>query len=419
MGGPTADLRQKVGTADHLIQRPRTEFGKNLPHLGGIEGDQVYNLVGIAGELGPQTFVLRADTNRACVRLTLAHHDAAHRNQCGGADAVFLGPHHRSHDNVPTRSQTTVGAKRHTLPQIVHCKNLVRLRQTHFPRKTRIFDRRRRGRTRTTIVAGDQDHIRFRLCHASRNCANARRRNQLHRHLTARVDLLEVVDELRQILDRINVVVRRWGDQRHAFGRMAQAGDQVRDLHPWQLATLTGLRTLGNFDLKLFTLVEVFGGHTKPARSNLFDLRRWVVAVWLWMEVCRIFAAFAGIRLRPNPVHRHVQRLMRLRAQCAQRHARCDEALADRSDAFHLFNRHGRAKGFDRQQVPQMDRRVVLHLLGILLPQPVGGIVTGRLHQVHGLRFPSVLFARPTRFVKAADGQNVGAALPALCVHVF
>jgi len=36
-----------------------------------------------------------------------------------------------------------------------------------------------------------------------------------------RVRVLQVVDELGQILDRIDVVVRRWGDQPDAGGRVA------------------------------------------------------------------------------------------------------------------------------------------------------------------------------------------------------
>ena len=38
---------------------------------------------------------------------------------------------------------------------------------------------------------------------------------------------------------------------------------------------------------------------------------------------------------------------------------------------------------------------------------------------MHGLRFPSVLFARATRLVETADGQHVRAGFPATRVHLF
>ncbi len=52
--------------------------------------------------------------------------------------------------------------------------------------------------------------------------------DQLDRDQRLRVDLLEVEDQLRQILDRVDVVVRRRGDQGHAGHGVAQAGDLGR-----------------------------------------------------------------------------------------------------------------------------------------------------------------------------------------------
>src|SRR2546421_5711735 len=47
-------------------------------------------------------------------------------------------------------------------------------------------------------------------------------RSQLHADPRVRVDLLQIVDELRQVLDRIDVVVRRRRDQRHARYRRSE-----------------------------------------------------------------------------------------------------------------------------------------------------------------------------------------------------
>ena len=238
VGRATADLCQQVGAANHLIQRTRADRGQNLAHFLRIEGDQVHHLVGIAGELATQGFVLRTDAHRAGVRLALTHHDTAHRDQRGGADAVFLGAHHRGHDNVAAGAQAAIGPQGDTVTQVVHRQNLMRFGQAHFPRQAGILDRGRRRRAGATIVAGDQDDVGLRLGHAGSNRAHARRRDQLHRHLAARVDLLEVIDQLRQVFDRIDVVVRRRRDQGHTLGRVTQSRDQFGDLHARKLATL-------------------------------------------------------------------------------------------------------------------------------------------------------------------------------------
>ena len=67
-------------------------------------------------------------------------------------------------------------------------------------------------------------------------------------------------------------MVWRWRNQTDTGYREAQFGDVLRDLVSRQLATLAGLGALGHLDLNLFGRGQVFGGHTKTTRSDLFDL---------------------------------------------------------------------------------------------------------------------------------------------------
>ena len=201
---------------------------------------------------------------------------------------------------------------------------------------------------------------------------------------------------------------------------MTQTRDQVSDLHAGQLPALAGLGPLRNLDLELFAVIEILRRHPKAPRGHLLDLGRRIVAIGLWHEMRRIFSPFTTVRFCTDAVHGHVQRLVRLRAQSAQRHARCHEPLADRRDAFHLFDGHRAAQRFEIHQVPQVNWRGCLHLCGILLPHLVGAIVAGHLHHVHRAGLPSVRLTRATRLVEAANGQNGGIPLqPALGMHLF
>src|SRR3546814_16760277 len=86
----TADLTQQFGAADHLVEALDPEPGEDVADFLGDEGHQVDDLFGGADELGAQPLVLRAHPHRAGVRMALAHHDAAHRDEAPCADAVFL-----------------------------------------------------------------------------------------------------------------------------------------------------------------------------------------------------------------------------------------------------------------------------------------------------------------------------------------
>jgi len=188
---------------------------------------------------------------------------------------------------------------------------------------------------------------------------------------------------------------------------MAQPRDQLRHLHPRQLPALTGLGTLGDLDLQLLAMVEIFRRHAKAPRGHLLDLGARVVAIRLGGEMRRVLAALAAVAARADPVHRHVERLVRLGRQRTKAHPRRDEPLADRGDAFHFFQRDCLAHRLDRHQVAQMNGRLGLHRRRILLPQRIARLVAGRLHHVHGLRAPGMGFTRFARLVEAADRQDI------------
>ena len=61
-----------------------------------------------------------------------------------------------------------------------------------------------------------------------------------------RTHLVQVIDELREILDGVDVVVGGRGDERDSGLRPPELGNVRRDLGAGQLATLTGLGTLGD-----------------------------------------------------------------------------------------------------------------------------------------------------------------------------
>src|SRR3546814_5898041 len=69
-------------------------------------------------------------------------------------------------------------------------------------------------------------------------------RHQLHGDARGRIDVAQVVDELRKVLDRIDVVVRRRGDEADARRRMKDCGDMRVLLVAGQLAALTRLGAL-------------------------------------------------------------------------------------------------------------------------------------------------------------------------------
>ena len=166
-------------------------------------------------------------------------------------------------------------------------------------------------------MAGDEDVIGLRLGDAGRDGPDPCLGDELDADSGERIDRLQVVDQLRQVLDRIDVVMRRRRDELHAGLGVAQPRDEARDLEPGQLASFARLGALRDLDLELLGALQVARGDAEAGTGDLLDLVVASGAVAVVVRV-RVFAAFARVGARPDVVHRHSEGFMRLGRKSAQ-----------------------------------------------------------------------------------------------------
>ena len=134
-------------------------------------------------------------------------------------------------------------------------------------------------------------------------------------------------------------MVRRRRDQADARRRVADLRDPRIDLVAGQLAALARLGALRHLDLQIVGVDQVLAGHAEARRRHLLDGAAPRVAVRVGRVARRILAAFAGVRLAAEAVHRDRQRLVRFLADRSVRHRAGREALDDRLDRLDLVDR--------------------------------------------------------------------------------
>ena len=221
-------LPQQVHAGPRARPGVRTPSAAMLPaQLLGDQEEEVHHVLGLAGKLLAQLRVLRGDADRAGVEVALAQHDAAHRDQARGGHAELLGAQQRGDEHVARGAQAAVDLHADAAAQPVLHQHLLRLGQAQLPRQARVLDARQRRGARAALVAGDDHAARARLGHAGGDGAHAHLAHQLHADARRGVHRLQVVDELGQVLDGVDVVVRRRRDQRHARRRTSA---------PWRCA---------------------------------------------------------------------------------------------------------------------------------------------------------------------------------------
>ena len=120
-------------------------------------------------------------------------------------------------------------------------------------------------------MAGDQNNVGMGFRDTCSNGSNTDFRHQLHVHTGPRVRVLQIVDQLREVLDGVDVVVRRRGDQPDARSGVSGLGNPRIDLVSGQLPAFTRLRSLRHLDLDVVAVDEVFTGDTEAPRGNLLD----------------------------------------------------------------------------------------------------------------------------------------------------
>ncbi len=203
------DRAQQIGPSHQFGHGPHTQGGHVAPRFLGEPSEQQHHLICRAGELRPQVLLLGGDPDRARVEMALADHLAAHGQQWEGPEAEPLGTEHGGHDDVPSGAKTTVGLEEHPRPLPVGGEDLMGLGQTQLPRRAGVLDRDQRRCAGAAFGAGDRDHVGIGLGHPDCDRAHTGLADQFHRDQGGRLEGLEVVDELGEVLDGVDVVVRR------------------------------------------------------------------------------------------------------------------------------------------------------------------------------------------------------------------
>lgn len=214
-------------------------------------------------------------------KLTVAfpHHDTTHSDEGRGGETPLFRTEKTRNGDIASGTNLTVCLDSHTSTQIIQNERLMRLGQTKFPGKTGVLDTYPPRSTGATIVARNEDMIRLRLCHTTGDDANTHLRDELHRNASARIGAFKVIDELLQILDGVDVVVRGRRDETHASSGMPGACDGERNLMARKFTALSRFRALSHLDLQLVGIGKVVGGDTESTRGDLLDSRSHGVSV--------------------------------------------------------------------------------------------------------------------------------------------
>ena len=214
--GVAGQTLQQINTPYQLLQVADAQLGHPLPGLGRDEPEEVHRHFNRALEVFlPQVLVLGRDAGGTVVQMTDTQVLTTQGHHWCGAETEAFGAQNSALDHIQAGLDTAIGLQADLAPQVVGAQRLLGFTQAQFPGRAGVTDRGQRAGRCTTVVAGNRNQVRVGFRHTGSDGAYPRLRYQFHRNQRTWIDLFEIEDQLRQILDRINIVVRWWRNQRH------------------------------------------------------------------------------------------------------------------------------------------------------------------------------------------------------------
>ena len=326
---------------------------------------KVLHIFRFAFESLAQFRILCCHTHRTGIQITYTHHHASHGYQWCGGKTKFLCTQNGCDGNITTAHQLTVCLDTDFISQTIHDQCLVCFGKSQLPWKSCIVDRTSRCCTGTSVITGDQDNLctgfRYTGCNRTYPCF----RYQFDRNSCLLVGIFQVINQLCQILDGVNIVVWRWGNQAYPWCRMSGLGNPRIDFSTRQMTTFTWFCALRHLDLYLLGTGQIFAGYTKSSGCHLFDCRASVVCSSGCRQTFITFTTLTGIGFAMEMVHGNGQCLMGFLRNGTIGHRTCLKSGDNVFHRFDFFNRDAFFRIIEVHQAAQISALLPVHAVGV------------------------------------------------------
>ena len=209
----------------------------------------------------------------------------------------------------------------------------MRLCKSQFPWKSCIMDGTSWCCPGSSVISGNQYQACSRFGYTGCNCTDTGFWYQFYCNSRIFVRIFTIVNELRKILDRIDIMMRRWWDQADPRCRMTCLCNPRIYFSTRQMSALSRFCPLRHLDLYFLCTYQVSGCNAKSSGSYLFDRRASVR-----IQTFNLLSTFTTVGFTMQLVHRNCQCLMRFFRDRTIRHCSCLESFYNLVDAFYFFD---------------------------------------------------------------------------------
>ena len=195
--------------SDDVVEASESHLRQIFPDFLRQESEEIDEILISTDEVLPEQWVLCGHSHRASIEITFPHHHTSENDESRSSERKFLSSKESHDDDVASCLDLSIDLQSDSRSQSVSHQRLLSLAESDFGR----YAGKPHGAgwrcTCSSLSTADDDDVRLRLCHTSGNGTHSTFRHELDRHGGFRVDIFQVEDKLSQVLNTVDVVMRR------------------------------------------------------------------------------------------------------------------------------------------------------------------------------------------------------------------
>ena len=200
---------QQIGTANQFIHCADAQFCHIFSHFLSNKVHEIHYVFRFACKTFSQFRILGGNTHRAGIQIADTHHHTAHGNQRSSCETEFFCTQKGCNHHITACHQLAIGFNNDFITKIIHDQCLMGFCKTQLPGKSCIKYGTSGSCTGTAVKTGNQDNLC--TCFGNTCCyrSDTGFGNQFYGNTGTSVGIFQIIDQLRQILNGINIVMRR------------------------------------------------------------------------------------------------------------------------------------------------------------------------------------------------------------------
>ena len=203
-------FRHKQISASHkLVHSAYAQLCHILAELLCDEVHEVHDIFGLASETLSELGVLCSDTHGTGIKIAHSHHYTAHCNKRSSCESELLSAQQCRNKYITTCHELSVGLYAYPRTQTVEHKGLVSFSKSQLPWKTCIIYGASGSSACTAVIARDEYYLSACLGNTCRNSSHASLGDKLYGDTRLIIGIFQVKDELCQIFNGVDIVMRR------------------------------------------------------------------------------------------------------------------------------------------------------------------------------------------------------------------